>query len=187
MSTTKVRVERQEGEGDGKWKECEGERPNDSTMTDADVLRIFSDGIREELEMTQIGRSSRRIGIVADGRETRMCRFFAIAAKKIGERRQRVAYSITGHGTPNGQAPRFFLEGRSPKFDIYRSKHRNGGLNAADRALRALFGEPLESRLYIDSVTVFVAAKKNYKKCSKKGKEKESQKEKERFQASFTD
>ncbi|KAJ7861106.1 hypothetical protein B0H14DRAFT_3134698 [Mycena olivaceomarginata] len=52
-------------------------------------------------------------------------------------------------------------------------------LNAADRALRALFGEPLESRLYINSVTVFVAAKKNYKKCSKEGKEKERQKEKE--------
>ncbi|KAJ7818408.1 hypothetical protein B0H14DRAFT_2601288 [Mycena olivaceomarginata] len=40
--------EPKECEGDGKWKECEGERPNDSTMMVADVLRIFSDGIREE-------------------------------------------------------------------------------------------------------------------------------------------
>ncbi|KAJ7367139.1 hypothetical protein DFH08DRAFT_797972 [Mycena albidolilacea] len=56
-----------------------------------------------------------------------MCRFFTIAANKIRKQCQRVVYSITGHGTPKGRAPRFFLEGRSPKFDIYRSKHLNGG------------------------------------------------------------
>ncbi|KAJ7327443.1 hypothetical protein DFH08DRAFT_884551 [Mycena albidolilacea] len=112
--------EPKECEGDGKWKECEGKRPNDSMMTVADVLRIFSDRIHEQ--MTQIGRSSRTIGIAADGRESGT-----------------VAYSITGHGTPKGQAPRFFLEGRSPKFDIYRNKHRNGGtrsVTADDRERR---------------------------------------------------
>jgi hypothetical protein len=60
----------EEGEGDGKWKECEGERPNNSTMTVADPENFLGWNSRRVEQMTQIGRSSRRIGIAADGRES---------------------------------------------------------------------------------------------------------------------